>query len=375
MVWWKGTTNVLFFFAGYLTCHVSTTFVSLFTTHSNLNQYNIRTDSMMPLNSTGIKNTDMAAENRTIPKNAENPTILKKAENPTIPKKGIILSSQCSGSSWLVSSLNNRPGVTWKEEELIKYSLNATLWETVSWDEYQSDLDRALSGGKGETMIGFKLMYDQIPQHLYAEFATYLDKEKLHVIHLRRRCVAMQFASQIQKGLRIAKIGKPADHFTSKEMVDNLPPVPKVTLQDHQGLARISNLERNQANFAHYLRATRAAAFEVAYEDLEGLYGAKWFSALLGFLGLTGETSQESEMVKVGPRLCEDRIDGLGGNDYENLAGLVSRVECYRLQLEGNNASAATFFLPPRKGFCRLAPRNGPCPSQLRKVSTKNINK
>jgi LPS sulfotransferase NodH len=107
------------------------------------------------------------------------------AENRTIPKKGIILTSQCSGSTWLVSSLNKRPDVTWKDEKLIKYSLNDTLLETVSWDEYQSNLESALSADNGETMVGFKLMYDQIPQHLYAEFANYLDEKQVHVIHLR----------------------------------------------------------------------------------------------------------------------------------------------------------------------------------------------
>jgi LPS sulfotransferase NodH len=354
MVWWKGTTNVLIFLAGYLTCHVSTTFVSLFTTSTNLYEYNIRcTTSTMPVEtSAGINETTMSAENR------------------TIPKKGIILTSQCSGSTWLVSSLNKRPDVTWKDEELIKYSLNDTLLETVSWDEYQSNLESALSADNGETMVGFKLMYDQIPQHLYAEFANYLDEKQVHVIHLRRRCVALQFASQMQKALRREKIGKSADHFTSKEMVDALPSVPKIPLQRDQGLRRIKNLERNQVIFARYLRTTRAAVFEVAYEDLDGLYGAKWFNGLLGFLGLVGEISQESDMIKVGSRLCEDRINGLGNNDYENLTGLMSRVECYKLRVEGNKESASALFLPPRKDQCLRAPRNEVCPSQL-KVAKK----
>ena len=185
----------------------------------------------------------------------------------------------------------------------------------------------------------------------------------------------MQFTSQIQKGLHQHKLGKPAEHFTSKEMVDNLPPVPKIPVQPHKGLIRIQNLERNQASFACYLHAMRAAAFEVAYEDLDGLYGVKWFHALLGFLGLIGETTQESEMVKVvGPQLCEDQINGLGDNDYENLAGLMSCVECYRLLLEGSNASSLAFFFPPQKDICLLAPRDVVCPSQCPKVSRKIIN-
>jgi LPS sulfotransferase NodH len=306
----------------------------------------------------------------TIVKGVEKPIV--SAENTTIHKKGIVLTSQCSGSSWLVSSLNMRPGVTWRDERLIKYSLDATLWKTVSWAEYQSDLESALSADNGQMMVGFKLMYDQIPQHLYAEFANYLAEKQVHVIHLRRRCVALQLASQIQKALRRARMGKDASHFTSKEIVDTLPSVAKIPFQHVQELERVKNLEENQAIFAHYLRATRAPVFEVAYEDLDGLYKAKWFNSLVAFLGLVeGMRNQESGMIKVGSRRCEDRIKGLGNNDYETLAGLESRVECYRLRVEGKNTSVSTVFLPPQKDRCLLAPRNEACPSQVEKRPPK----
>jgi hypothetical protein len=200
------------------------------------------------------------------------------------------------------------PGFTWHGEKLIKYSLpeNEKLWETVSWDVYQRDLDTALSADNGEMMVGCKLMYDQIPRHLYAEFSNYLGENQVHVIHLRRRCVALQVASQIQKALRLSTGKTSSQHFTSKEIVDKLPSVPKIKFKLWRMFERIKNLEENQATFAQYLRVTRAPVFEVAYEDLDGLYGARWFNALASFLGNIEEVSQESKIIKVGSRLCED---------------------------------------------------------------------
>jgi hypothetical protein len=323
----KGSVHLLIFLAGFLTCYIVTLF---FFTFNDLSGFK------------SVQRETMAV-----------------AENRANAKKGIVLSSQCSGSTWLTSSLDKRPGVRWKDERLRIYSSNSSLWALVSWDMYRTNLETVLSADNGETMIGFKLMYDQIPQHLYAEFANYLDEKQVHVIHLRRRCAALQYASQLQKYMRTIKIPGTLSHFTSQEKVDALPPVPKVVIQDSLGLKRVKVLEENQANFATYLRGLRAPVFELVYEDLDGLHQAKWFNAVLGFLGLNEEeTSQESDMLKVGSRLCEDRIDGLGDNDYEALVGLQSRVECSRLRAAGNNESASAMFFPPKKHHCHLAPAN-----------------
>jgi hypothetical protein len=122
-------------------------------------------------------------------------------------KLGIILTSQCSGSGWLVSSLDTRPDLIWQNEMLIDYSSNETKWQTVSWEKYRTDLEQALSSADDHDdvveMIGFKLMYDQIPQHLYAKFANWLYEKQVHVIHLRQRCAAIAFASQIVKAQRL----------------------------------------------------------------------------------------------------------------------------------------------------------------------------
>jgi hypothetical protein len=284
----------------------------------------------------------------------------KKHTNGSL-KLGIILTSQCSGSGWLVSSLDTRPGVIWQNEMLIDFSLNETKWQTVSWwEKYRTDLEQALSLADAHDhddveMIGFKLMYDQLPQHLYAEFANWLYEKQVHVIHLRQRCAAIAFASQIVKAQRLQLV-KVVDHFSSKEKVDALPDVPKPSFRDDLGLARVKTLEKNQVNFANYLRLTNAPIFEVTYEDLDGIHQAKWFHALLGFLELSSqEKIQKSDMIKVGSKLCEDRIDGLG-DGYETLVGLQSHLECIKLRAVEGNSSMPDLFFPPQNGQCRLTP-------------------
>jgi hypothetical protein len=296
-------------------------------------------------------------------------------------KRGIILSSQCSGSGWLVETLNAQTGVIWKNERLIEYSRKKSLWQPHpgSWEQYRSDLEGHLSTeDESIEMIGFKLMYDQIPQHLYAEFADWLYEKQVHVIHLRRKCTALAFASQIGKAQRSKLLGsgQQITHITSKEQAEALPDVPKISFQRNIGIDRVKTLEENQVNFGNYLRATEAPIFEVTYEDLDSKYQAKWFKALMGFMEISmPDKIQKSDMVKTGSKsgskLCEDRIDGLGDH-YESLVGLQSRLECLKFQREERNTSIPEYLFPPREGRCQLTPgcKQGEYMSKLEEQNT-----
>mmetsp|Transcript_47156 Transcript_47156/g.81108 ORF Transcript_47156/g.81108 Transcript_47156/m.81108 type:complete len:390 (+) Transcript_47156:144-1313(+) len=311
--------------------------------------------------------------------------------NPTThvsnPVKGIILTSQCSGSTWLTNVFNAQKSVLWKDEVLIKYSQGGhhwkthsdhlRFWTTVSWEDYRSDLEGALSftkqSGKVDAsslpgVVGFKLMYDQIPHHLLKPFASWLEQYQVHVIHLRRRCAVLQFASQIEKYQRkVLGDGAGVDHVYNAT-VQRLSKVLKPSFRDGNWLHAVETLEDNQKNFADYLSfiAARAPVFEVGYEDLDGPFQEKWLSAILGFLGvkLSVVSFPALNTIKVGGRACEDRIDHLGV-DYQALKNLASRKECFKLhsfQHRSNNMSNVPFligsdlYLPPSKSHCQLTP-------------------
>jgi len=269
------------------------------------------------------------------------------------PRRGILLTSQCSGSEWLSIKLNETPGIVWHAESLRNYSSQYRRWASVSWNIFQRDLERAfpkMNQNEDTTtaptyLFGFKLMYDQIPQRLYGQFANWAVSNNIHILHLRRRCAALQFASQLQKVQRLVQVkhkGWDVNHFTNQTLLEALTPVQKITLEDEKYSRIIGSLEQNQIHFARYLRVNlaRAPVFEINYEDLDGPFQTQWFRAILSFLGVSAPLSRLDEekmmttrkMIKTGSRLCEDRMDHLGGLEYRSLADRVSRYECLRLR-------------------------------------------
>lgn len=340
------------------------------------------------------------SETRAVASDSERNLNADKTTNiiPSGPvKRGIVLSSQCSGSEWIVSSLNAVPGVTWHLERMIGYSrsfMQDPDWEKVTWNRYKAQLEEAFEPHKAgaphesevtpydpnqaPVMIGFKLMYDQIPQHLRLQFAQWLEENQVYVIHLRRKCAALQFASQMDKWMHKYRHQNKKDHVYSKEEAEALAKTKdwQITLEDRPGapknrwLESIRLLEENQNDFANYLHvyAAQAPVFEFNYEAVDGPHQANWFNALYAFLGLHHHKYVASaKTIKTGKRTCEDRMVGLGGPELSLLAETPqSRVECLRMRgLAGkanNTTSVAALgnlnnlLVPPSDGRCRLGP-------------------
>lgn len=251
------------------------------------------------------------------------------SRNATAPKKAILLSSQCSGSTWVIDVLGNQPLVNFKSEMLIKYSLMPEeTWSNTSWSSYRRDLETALAGA--DELTGFKLMYDQIPSHLYREFARYLVVKGVHVIHLRRRAAVLQLVSHFQKVSRLQSNRGPA-HFQNASLLPSTP-YPKIQLTP-KILSRVAKIEEVQRKMSSYLSVAGAFPFyEVWYEDLSGAFGDRHFSALLSYLGVRGSaTKDESTFLKGGEHLCESRVEGLDGPDYSILNGTYSKEACAML--------------------------------------------
>ena len=331
-------------------------------------------------------------------------------------RRGIVLTSQCSGSEWVVSSLNAAPGVTWHLERMKRYSrtyMNEAQWQAVTWDIYHKELEEAFTtpatidpekdteitpakptDDTPATMIGFKLMYDQIPQQLRLQFAEWLEEHNVHVVHLRRKCAALQWASQMDKYMRKYRQNVKKDHIYSKAEADALPDKDwEITVEDsaaalqntkNRWLYNIQLLYDNQEDFARYLHvyAARAPVFEFSYESLDGPHQVNWFNALYAFLGLdfVYTPAASSKTVKTGKRTCEDRMVGLGGPALPLLTNVTaSRVECLRMRAlagisSSSDAAAAAdnkpssvqilresglpqhVMMPPADGRCRLGP-------------------
>ncbi|GKY91271.1 hypothetical protein MPSEU_000099600 [Mayamaea pseudoterrestris] len=282
-------------------------------------------------------------------------------------KRAILLSSQDSGSGWLKSVLDGVDGVSFQGERMIGYSYQSNeKWLKTSWTKYQRQLEEAFGSRetKGLQLVGFKLMYDQLPQPLLGDFAEWLNDNEIYVIHLRRRAVILQISSHVQKIQAMLSGSMKEDHVRKKKMVVQYP---KVQFDAEKSVAKVNRLEKNQQAFAQYLHvhAPKAPQFELWYELLDGPHKNKWFNALFAFLELdTKMTDIESDLIKVGKRRCEDRVDGLQGPNYDNLVGLDSQVACAMLYMQSDEHATQlgswqqnqSLFYPPAQDKCRLTP-------------------
>jgi len=272
--------------------------------------------------------------------------------------RAIVLTSFCSGSEFITKALNATQGINFGTEELIKVSNNATLWKTISWPDYERKLEEAFirvsSANQESRVSGFKLMFDQIPSKFYSEFAGWLNRRNIHVIHLRRNA-ALQLASDIQKIERRKVTGENIGHVYNSSKIATLHQAARIPVVATYNWVRL--LEENQRLFADYLEVHAACVpiLEVFYENLEGHSKQIWFDLLAVFLGIQLPRKEKEDgtllPVKVGSVLCEDRVTGIG-IDYEHLANLTSQKRCLTLRHRQNcNAGISTtstkLFLPP----------------------------
>lgn len=110
-----------------------------------------------------------------------------------------------------------------------------------------------------EKYNGFKLMYSQIPPHLYVEFAQWLSQNGIFVVHL---------TSCFQKGRRRRDGHGKVTHFTRQDDVQAIHDR-KVDMNSSKYLKAIAKLENNQHEFSNHLTANvagNAPYLEMWYE-------------------------------------------------------------------------------------------------------------
>lgn len=258
-------------------------------------------------------------------------------------KKIILLTSQCSGSTWLSQVLAKNPMTEFASELMISYSLmDEPTWLNQTWESYEKELEEAFQPKHNSTRwIGFKLMYDQLPLQLHAHFATWLNQHGVYVIHLKRNPV-LQHASQHQKVIRMTSTGIRLNHITKQNVnVFGNYTDPLLDLNVGRHLQKVRQLQQNHDQFSNFLdvHAPLSPTFTVRYEDLDGPFQDKWMRAINGFLGVeqlakpNKDTNDEKTLVKYGKKLCEDRVKGLHLLQHDG----NSRVMCNKLLVTENN--------------------------------------
>lgn len=242
--------------------------------------------------------------------------------------KFVVLTTNRSGSTWLMSLLNSLPHVTaqgelflprlrnperrWDSDfarpRFVETKFEGLAFRPFSVFLYLNDL-YSFAG-----VIGFKLMYAQLG--LYPEILGYLIWHGVRVVHLVRRNLLDVVLSYAVK----AKLGQ-AHLLSGQSLPDDL----RVELDTKNLLKRLEWL-RKQQNLARFLlRWCRLHHLEVVYEDL--LNDQNHFRLILDFLSINSEIyTPHSALVKIRQQGHRETI-----KNYEQVKEVLANSRFARL--------------------------------------------
>ncbi len=217
-----------------------------------------------------------------------------------VETKFVLLTTNRSGSVWVMSTLNSLQQVTAQGELFLpKARVSEERWDSdfacprfietefgnvtfrpFSVFSYLNDLYSAPGS------VGFKLMYAQLRR--YPEILVYLIRHRIRVVHLVRRNhldVVLSYAVK-------AKIGR-AHLLSGQSARDAI----RIELDTENLIRQMAWLERKQGMARQLLNWSRLPHLEVAYEDL--FRDRTHFRMILDFLLIKPEEAiPESSVVK-----------------------------------------------------------------------------
>jgi LPS sulfotransferase NodH len=222
----------------------------------------------------------------------------------TRPTPFVILTTQRTGSTWLVTLLDSHPrvatyGELFLDAESRRPPFGAAGLERFAYFRGASGLrarrplrtfaylDQLFAGTDGTAAVGFKLMYSQLRR--YPEIALYLCARRVRVIHLvRTNLLDMLISRAAMNARRVAHVTR--DH----QGVEAL----QVTLNERSLYGHMRALDAQVGTFRRVLRALRIPHVEVSYEQL--VAGGSSLTSVVRWLGLpdADASSLTSQIVK-----------------------------------------------------------------------------
>eukprot|EP00890_Picochlorum_soloecismus_P003322 jgi/Picsp_1/3991/NSC_01503-R1_---NA--- len=260
-------------------------------------------------------------------------------------KRAILISTQRSGSTWLASSLNSANS-RFASELMINYSyLSKSDTAQITWDKYKVDFENSFARvcDEGEvfgsahaidnspvdcgqaSMLGFKLMYDQIPMHLRKSFFSFIGQEEITMIHLIREATLLKIFSRLENS------GPP--HLLDKKMTDirNDPNLAiNVSRKLSQSLFLIKELEDEVIYFSTELSVFAKNFVQVLYEDLTGTSGELFLKNLYNRLELDYTSRFRSNLKKIHHVGCDQALPGW--EHHTEIIGKLTEAACYKIR-------------------------------------------
>ncbi len=238
------------------------------------------------------------------------------------PVNFVILTTQRSGSTWMVDVLDNCADTAVYGELFLPEKMK---WQAGSADFPQFCEARQgirpfatfaylnqLYGRDGHT--GFKLMYSNL--HRYPELLVYLCRHRLRVVHLiRQNLLDVVISSEMASA-------NGQWHRTTTESVSK---VTQVYLEPQALLARMRRLQKKVSLARKWLRWYHLPHLEVHYETL--LANPAHFAQTTHFLGLSQlEGNTQSSFSKIRQSSYADEI-----SNYDEVKATLMGTEFARL--------------------------------------------
>lgn len=239
----------------------------------------------------------------------------------------LVLTSQRTGSGWLMDRINNVPGAQGHMElfyhDVRRKPAMAGCNDYLRFVELRSELGRRpravftyldhLYARPGA--VGFKLMYSQLRE--YPEILPYLVLRRLRIVHLVR-----------QNHLDVV-ISEALAHATGTAHVtvdDGVPAPVVVDLDPVMIVRRVRWLENKQRTMRALVRILPCPVLEVSYESL--CEGDAAFERVAGFIGAgAGGVSQPASRLVKRQRLPHEQVL----RNYGDVATALTRAGYQRL--------------------------------------------
>eukprot|EP00040_Diaphanoeca_grandis_P040107 m.261274 g.261274 ORF g.261274 m.261274 type:complete len:327 (-) comp41789_c0_seq1:132-1112(-) len=215
----------------------------------------------------------------------------------------ILLTTQRSGSSWVSRDVLPSQTHHCAGEMLLSFGKNnQNVSKDMSWENFLRGVncgylkahklwkDRLRDSYNEENacgfprVMGFKLMYNQIPAHLRGKFFSWIAAYGIKVLHLCRKASLLVYASQTAS----RSGGGYHNLFKSEVVVD----VQQTDTREQvaQIITRLRQIEQQQSTWHFYLVTHRVTNLHVWYEDL--MYDDTSRESVYTFLDGSGVSSK-----------------------------------------------------------------------------------
>lgn len=180
----------------------------------------------------------------------------------------------------------------------------------VSWHLWVNDANRAFQSLQEENCrgiltrqaVGFKLMYDQVPEHLISNFLEYVAQYNITVLHLVREAIILRLASHAQTSVA---------HSNNSSYVATLH-YEKWNPKDRSRVAdQIKRMESINAAWRRLLLFNPLIKYHyVSYEQLTGPWKRMYVDELIRFTGVEADAAAliPHELVQLHERTCSERV-------------------------------------------------------------------